>query len=188
MVLDREVEILSEEMLKVLDFAVPSVSTSPFSDGSSESQLAGAYNLNKQHGYLSEEEITHAVQITKLRHCGKELQFIEVNFKEPSKQSLIESYMKKSPLLRTVEVISMILDLNQTCIDTVVIDGNADTNKNTLIEVHLNNGTQIIKDVQTGLSPDEYAFVEKLCRSYQPLLDAITARGLDPAGLRADAW
>ena len=30
--------------------------------------------------------------------------------------------------------------------------------------------------------------METLCKSYQPLLDAIAKRGLDPAGLVADAW
>jgi len=29
--------------------------------------------------------------------------------------------------------------------------------------------TTVLQDVQCGVSPDEYAFVEKLCKSYEPL-------------------
>lgn len=46
----------------------------------------------------------------------------------------------------------------------------------------------MLQDVQAGVSPDEYALVEPLTKSYQPLLDALARRGLDPQYLKADAW
>ena len=164
-------------------------------DGVRSSDIVGAYDINKRQGMLSEEEVEYAVETTKLRHLDKLLQFIDVNFYEPTKLELALSFENKTALLRRAEVITFSIALNQTMVDTVVLPrhfGMADDCKklNSTDERKLygSGGTVIVQDAQPGLSPDEYAFVEVLCRSYQPLLDAIASRGLDPVGLRADAW
>ena len=162
-------------------------------DGEGLIEVVGAYDLNKQYGLLSEEEVLYAVQTTKLRHSDKLLQFIDVNFYEPSKEEMFLSYTRKRALLRRAEVITFSLTLNQTIVDIVIlprhfgVDNDSETYKDEK-ELHGSGGTTIRQDAQPGLSPDEYAFVEVLCKSYEPLLDAIAARGLDPEGLRADAW
>jgi primary-amine oxidase len=46
----------------------------------------------------------------------------------------------------------------------------------------------VLQDVQAGISPDEYVFVEQLTKAYKPLRDAIAKRGLDPEGIAVDAW
>lgn len=164
-------------------------------DGVRSSDIVGAYDLNKQHGMLSEKEVVYAVQATKLRHLDKLLQFIDVNFQEPTKLELAISFANKTALLRRAEVITFSLALNQTIVDTVVlpryfgmVDDCEKLNSAADRKLSGSGGTVLVQDAQPGLSPDEYAFVEVLCKSYQPLLDAIDARGLDPGGLRADAW
>lgn len=157
------------------------------------SELTGAFNLNKRHGILSEAEVAYAVRVVKLRHVDKILQFIEVNFLEPTKNDLRNSFVKKRSLRRRAEVITISLELNQTLVDEVIINSPQPATESDG-DIGTENGgdcsilTLVVPNAQPGLSPDEYAFVEKLCKSYSPLLDAIAARGLDPAGLRADAW
>lgn len=135
--------------------------------------LAGGYDLNKNHGLLSEDEIVSSVEETNKRHIGIILQFVEINFKEPSKEELIQSFLKSTPLLRKIEVISLSLELNQTFIDTIVI--HSVPNRKNLLETGQENciakqddyftgSTSIVTNVQPGLSPDEYSFVEYLCR------------------------
>ena len=46
----------------------------------------------------------------------------------------------------------------------------------------------VLRDVQTGISPDEYALVEVICQAYEPLHEAVRKRGLDPKHIVADAW
>ena len=81
----------------------------------------------------------------------------------------------KSP--RQSLIVSMSLRLNQTRLDYVSLDDFGKLEK-----------TQILQDVQSGLSPNEYAFVEFLIKEYDPLLRAIELRGLDPKWVCADAW
>ena len=157
--------------------------------------LTAAYNLNKHHGILTGEEVVYAVNSAKLRHLDKTLQFIEVNFLEPTKSQLLQSCVDGKALLRKAEVLTFCLALNQTIVDIVVLpvfgiatDENVDDVSAIASKLIGTGDTLVIPDVQPGISPDEYVFVEVLCRSYQPLLDAIAARGLDPEGLRADAW
>ena len=162
-------------------------------DGGSSVEVVGAFDLNKQYGLLSEEEVLYAVQTTKQRHSDKLLQFIDVNFHEPSKQELFLSYNKKSATLRRAEVTTFSLILNQTIVDIVILPRHCGKDNDSEMyvdkrELSGSGGTTVRQDAQPGLSPDEYAFVEILCKSYQPLLDAIATRGLDPEGLRADAW
>jgi Cu2+-containing amine oxidase len=157
------------------------------------SNLTGAFNLNKQHGMLSEAEVAYAVGIVKLRHNDKILQFIEINFLEPTKSDMRSSFATKSSLRRRAEVITISLELNQTLVDEVIINSSqyateSDGDVGTGTCGDSGACTLVVPNAQPGLSPDEYAFVEKLCKSYSPLLNAIAARGLDPAGLRADAW
>lgn len=181
-------------------------------DSESAAHLVEAYKLNRKHGILSRQEILLAVEISKKRHSDKLLQFIEINFQEPSKNELIESYLNNTALIRRAEVISLCLVLNQTFIDTVILsigekDGyltideldlsepnvnssndsnsnNSDINSNCNVKNYDNGNTIILKAVQAGISPDEYAFIEVLCKGYQPLLDVLAARGLDPTGLQ----
>ena len=157
------------------------------------SNLTGAFNLNKQHGMLSEAEVANAVRIVKLRHNDKILQFIEVNFLEPTKIDMRNSFATKRSVRRRAEVITISLELNQTLVDEVIVDSSqseteSDGDVGTESGGDCSACTLVVPNAQPGLSPDEYAFVEKLCKSYSPLLNAIAARGLDPAGLRADAW
>jgi Cu2+-containing amine oxidase len=163
------------------------------SGGCALSYLTGAFNLNKLHGMLSEAEVAYAVGIVKQRHNDKILQFIEVNFLEPTKSDMRNSFATKSSARRRAEVITISLELNQTLVDEVIINSTqCETATDGDVETGTGGdsgaGTLVVPNAQPGLSPDEYAFVEKLCKSYAPLLNAIAARGLDPAGLRADAW
>lgn len=156
--------------------------------------FAAAYSLNKHHGMLSANEVAYAVRTAKQRHPDKKLQFIEVNFLEPSKGELLQSFTENRSLQRKAEVITISLELNETLVDTIVVfptDGASEIGE---IDVELSKAdsestaTVRLPNAQPGLSPDEYSFVEILCKSYEPLLEAIAARGLDPEGLRADAW
>ena len=156
---------------------------------SSSSKLVGAYDLNKKHGMLTQDEIVYAVHAAKLRHPDKILQFIEVNFLEPSKEELILSFSDNDPLLRKAEVNTFCLALNQTIVDIIVLPFDSiDKNDDIPKKIFGTGSTTVFPNAQPGLSPDEYSFVEILCKSYQPLLDSLIARGLDPDGLRADAW
>jgi Cu2+-containing amine oxidase len=144
-----------------------------------ESLLSG-YDLNRRLGYLSVEEVLKSVDETRRRHPELQLVFIEVNCYEPTKEELVQSVISNRPLPRRSEVVTQSLELNQTLIDIILL-----SDEHPSVPDY---PTEVLQDVQAGLSPDEYIFVEKVCKSYQPLLDAIAARGLDPAGLVADAW
>jgi primary-amine oxidase len=145
--------------------------------------LAGAYDLNRRYGLLSEEEVLFAVKFTKAKHPDRNLVFIEANFFEATKEDLVKSFLTGIPLPRRVEVITQSLEHNQTLIDIITVP------ESSSVDCCNENGeTIVLQDVQAGLSPDEYIFVEEVCKSYQPLLEAIAKRGLDPNGLVADAW
>lgn len=143
-------------------------------------QLFEAYRKCRRYGFLSKEEIAQAVKKTREIHGEKLLQFIEVNHKEPSKNEILNFQKIGAPIPRIVEVISMCLSTNQTLVDCICIESECDEG----IVVK----SDVLQDVQAGISPDEYGFVEELCKSYQPLLDAIAKRELDPQYLVADAW
>ena len=165
----------------------------PGAGKSAAASLVGGYNLNKQHGLLTENEVSYAARTAKLRHPDKILQFIEINFLEPSKCELKNSFIANSALRRKAEAITICLELNQTLVDIILLEPtNTCESDGSHIDETLNNETidltVVLPNAQPGLSPDEYAFVEILCKSYKPLLHAIAARGLDPEGLRADAW
>ena len=156
--------------------------------------FAAAYSLNKRHGMLSAKEVAYAVSAAKQRHPQKNLQFIEVNFLEPSKEELLHSFIENMPLPRKAETITISLELNETLVDTIVVFPTGGISEISDIVVEFgetdsdSSVTVRLPNAQPGLSPDEYSFVEILCKSYAPLLNAVAARGLDPEGLRADAW
>jgi primary-amine oxidase len=152
----------------------------------SSKNLVGAYKLKKQLGYLNADDVNYAAGIAKSRHPELRLQFIEINSLEITKDELVNCFLKGVSVQRRAEVITQSLELNQTLIDTIQLPPFDVTEVGDALV--LKHETKILQDVQAGLSPDEYSFVEALCRSYQPLLDAIAKRGLDPKGLVADAW
>jgi len=152
--------------------------------------LSHAYSINSGIGYLSKAEVAEAVDIVKALHRDNlsNLQFIDVSCYEYSKEELVLYSKKGMQVMRKAEVITMDVPNNRTIIDVVelpksskalgiVPNGSSSTPK-----------TTVLQDVQAGISPDEYAFVEKLTKAYQPLRDVIAARGLDPEGIVADAW
>jgi len=106
---------------------------------------------------------------------------------EQSKEALVSSLARGKPVERSVEVISMCLATNQTLIDVVILSGERGESVALSTEA-AQPATNALQDVQAGLSPDEYQFVEKICKQYEPLLDALRQRGLNPDHLTADAW
>ena len=152
--------------------------------------LVHAYNLNSCIGYLTASEVEEAVEIVKLLHNDNisNLQFIDVYCYEYSKEELASYAIKGLPVMRKAEVVTMDVPNNRTIIDVVELPKSS---KSLGITPHGNASTPkttILQDVQAGLSPDEYAYVEKVTKAYQPLRDVIAARGLDPEGIVADAW
>ena len=146
--------------------------------------LARLYEVNTGIGYLSSEEVAFAAKAVKDRHCDRNLQFIEINFLEPTKEELFAYYMQhKAAAPRNAQVITMDISLNQTLIDIVSL-----SQTSSKLDSFTKRDTTILQDVQAGLSPDEYSFVEKLIKAYEPLREAIAKRGLDPEGICADAW
>lgn len=152
--------------------------------------LVRAYNLVNHIGYLREEEVKLAIQSSLALHSkDHELQFIEVNHIEPTKEELLTVVNTHSSngnghhpvsIPRFAEVISLDLAKNQTIVDRIpLISGSnlAETAHST-----------VLQDVQPGISPDEYALIERLCKAYEPLRNAMFKRNLDPEGIVADAW
>ena len=150
--------------------------------------LVKGYDLNcALYGVLTAEEIKHAANVVISRHPELVLTFIEVNFKEYTQDEIVGSANSGKPLIRNAEVITQSKAKNQTLVDIVQLPVSTADDDTKGIDDDQSN-TTVLQDVQAGLSPDEYQFVETLCKTYQPLLDAIAKRGLDPAGLVADAW
>lgn len=150
--------------------------------------LATVYGINKGLGYLSADEIVFAVGVVKARHSSRDLQFIEINYNEPTKVDLVNYYnLYKCAIPRRIEVISMDIKLNQTLLDYIIVRGE-NTKAATSTNDYFNEKTVVLQDVQAGISPNEYTFVEKLCKAYGPLRDSMVARGLDPEGIAVDSW
>jgi len=139
-------------------------------------ELYQSYILNKRLGYLTVDEIRYAVSETKRLHLGEEIQFIEVNFQEPTKSELAESLHKNAPVFRRAEVVSMSLASNSTFVDVVTLNAESEISSTTL------------HNVQAGLSPAEYMLVEQLTKAFEPLNNVLRDMGLDPDGLMVDAW
>eukprot|EP01031_Cornospumella_fuschlensis_P033197 gene33197-40165_t len=159
-----------------------------------ESKILGeAYRLSMGCGLLTAAEVEGAVQTVKRLRADKKLQFIEVNHVEPTKQEVMEAYTARRRLPRLVEVISMCLQTNETLIDIVDcshvhLSHHAHSCSTANPQTYPVVESKALKDVQAGISPDEYALVEVMCKAYPPLLEAIAKRGLDPAHIVADAW
>jgi hypothetical protein len=110
-----------------------------------------------------------------------------VNFHEATIAEVAASGAAGRPLPRRAEVVSQALAANQTFVDIVVLDAAQETVANAATAATGCPSTTL-QDVQPGFSPDECALVERLCRAYGPLQDAVRARGLDPAHIACDAW
>ena len=149
------------------------------------SKLVGGYNLNKRFGIITENEMIFAIEEIRKRHSEKILSFFEVNFKEPSKKEIIQSYCDGIPCIRKVEVVSQCIAINQTYVDTVVLPTNGNSVNSD--EVFLLPSV-VYQDVQPGHSPNDYKLIEKICKEYQPLLQALEARGVNPHHVVVDAW
>eukprot|EP01038_Epipyxis_sp_PR26KG_P004091 gene4091-5839_t len=166
---------------------------SSFSETSSY-LLLNAFDLNISYGLLHRDEVLCAVEAVKKIHHSELLQFISVSFYEVSKDILILSAIEQKSIGRKVEVISICLENNTTYVDIVSASpSDATVEKQTTTDLELLSKDYFkpslaLKDVQAGISPDEYALVEVLCKTYQPLLDVVAKRGLDPQWVVADAW
>ena len=136
---------------------------------------------------LSPEEILLSVDVVRKRHPDKILEFSTVDFLEPTKEEMLQAihrqvnkmkirfsnrvsyiFSKSSQSL----VISCCPTTNQTVIDKVSLGMSSEEFNGTVfdrIENCNESRTTVLQDVQCGVSPDEYAFVEKLCKSYEPL-------------------
>jgi len=153
--------------------------------------LFKSYNLNHGLGYLTASEVAEAVNIVKEIHHDNlsNIQFIDVNCYDYTKEELASYALKGLQVMRKAEVITMDVPNNRTIIDIIELP-----NSSKAMGINVNEKQQsppkttILQDVQSGLSPDEYAFVEKVTKAYQPLRDVIASRGLDPEGIVADAW
>lgn len=157
------------------------------------SLLVKAYDLVEHIGYLREEEVELAIRASLALHAkDRELQFIEVNHIEPTKEELYavakrhhhssngHGHHPIPSITRFAEVISLDLAKNQTIVDRIPLV--PDANPVEIVQ------TTVFQDVQPGISPDEYALIERLCRAYEPLRNAMIKRNLDPEGIVADAW
>lgn len=159
----------------------------------SPAQLLAAYRLNGRTNYLSPEEITAAVQVVKQRRSASELKFVSVKHSEASKKEMLSAAAKGLPAPRSVRVLTFNAALNQTYVDFVLLSGKARGNSDTVTDLQALDGSRLsssitMQDVQAALTPEDYAIIEKICQEYEPLLDALRRRGLDPKYLVADAW
>jgi primary-amine oxidase len=89
---------------------------------------------------------------------------------------------------RYAEVISCSLEKNEVFIDYISLTEPNGYSSTTDSSNSSGLASVVLSNVQTGLSPTEYVFVEKVCKEYEPLRKAIADRGLDPAFIVADAW
>lgn len=145
---------------------------------------AKAYHETKMIGYLLPAEIEDAISKAAKLHPDLELRYEAINQYEPSKESLYEYAKHGTPIPRTAEVISACISTSEIFMDYVILD----PVELTPTETKTIKPSQTFTDKQTGLSPDEYVFVEKLTKEYGPLRDAIAKKGLDPEYIVADAW
>ena len=143
--------------------------------------LVRAYGENHCVGYLSEPEVIKAVRIVKNSHEGKILRFISADYFHPTKIELITCAKRGKRIPRRCEVLSMCLATNETFLDTV--DLTTDTE---LADKKI--ATFVRNDIQPALTGSEFAITERICKEYQPLIDSLSARGLDIDWINTDAW
>ena len=98
--------------------------------------LCSAYNCNQKFGLLTPEEIMMSVDMVKsLHHSYQNLQFVTVDFLEPTKKILIKYANESGGTPRHTRVVSMDLESNQTFIDVIVLQStNSIINKKSIDE------------------------------------------------------
>jgi primary-amine oxidase len=144
-------------------------------------QLSQVYKANPGFALLDASEVDSAIDEVKSRHAGRPLQFMEVAFKEPTKEEMashISNSNEYYAVPRKAEVTTFCLESNSTIVDIVSLDKLSPDHRTSTFR----------QDVQPPVSPSEYELCEKMCKEYPPLLDVLKARGLDPQWLVVDAW
>ncbi len=157
-------------------------------DESDSYLLNQSYSLNQRVGILSPEEIEYVVSIIKNKYMNiDDLKFVGIDHYEPSKESLITSGKQNLGCGRFARCVSMYLEKNETYIDIVNLlrRGIPDNNS---IEKEEENKNEILTNVQPPISPDEYTLVDDLCKSYEPLIQLMKSKGLDPECIKVDPW
>lgn len=178
---ELETEVASRSVNEATDAPKKVAKSLPVEDEGET--LARAYSSVEKIGYLSKEEVRAAVPLARALHPGMSLKFVEVSHAEPTKQELIEAVKNGSQLPRRVEVVTQCLATNQVFVDVVDVPLNASSSAKTEAV-----SSKVLDSVQPGMSHEEYAYVDAMCKTYEPLRAAITRRGLNPDYVVADAW
>ena len=147
-------------------------------------ELSSLYKANPGFGLLSKSEVEYAVNEVKARHAALlPLQFVEVSFKEPTKEELGDAKREDGgeyyEVPRKAEVVSFHLESNKTITDIVNLSYQSIQSSSQIDDPNNPNNPSDPKtstfrtDVQPPISPSEYAFSEELVKNYEPLNEAL---------------